>query len=136
MKFDITPLSKFDYDLEAALRRLTRIEGLPKARATIRKAMQLLINDAKGRVNNRTGHLSSAIQFRFSGKFDATQISEMGVSYKRTKARHAHLVEGGHKGPKPAPPHPFWGPAVDETGPEVSSALADAVNEILDELNL
>lgn len=30
------------------------------------------------------------------------------------KAPHAHLVEFGHGGPHPAPPHPFFRPAWDE----------------------
>lgn len=135
MTFDISPLSKFDYDLEAALRQLTKMEGLAKARATIRAAMQLMINDAKGRVNNITGNLSSSIKFRFSGKFNSTQLAEMGVSYARTRAFHAHLVENGH-GYKTAPPHPFWAPAVEAQGPRVLDALQKAVNDILAEHNL
>lgn len=135
MKFDISPLSKFDYDLEAALRKLSAIEGVPKARSTVRSAMELLINDARGRVHNITGHLASGILFRFSGKMDSTQIAEIGVSYKRTRAHHAHLVEYGHGG-KTAAPHPFWAPAVEAQGQKVLDALQKSVNDILDDHNL
>lgn len=134
--FDIGPLSKLDYDLEAALRAINKMEGLASARATLRKAMKILIDDAKGRVNSRTGHLVSAINARFTGKFDVGLIAEFGVSYKRTKARHAHLVEYGHGGPKPAPPHPFWAPAVEAKGEAVVDALVAAVNQIMDDHHL
>ena len=164
MKFDISPLSKFDYDLEAAIRKLSALEGVPKARSTVRSAMELLINDARGRVHNITGHLASGIQFRFSGKMDSTQIAEIGVSYKRTRAHHAHLVEYGHGAPGPhrrkgvstrkvlsreyrlgsrggsrggrTPPHPFWAPAVEAQGQKVLDALQKSVNDILDDHNL
>ncbi len=50
------------------------------------------------------GKLKTSIQ----GRLDATGVSARIVA----KARHAHLVEFGHQGPAPAPPHPWFLPVI------------------------
>ena len=44
-------------------------------------------------------------------------------------ARHAHLVERGHGGPRPARPHPFIGRALIETQGRQFQAFVQKVNE-------
>jgi HK97 gp10 family phage protein len=48
------------------------------------------------------------------------------------KAPHSHLVEYGHGGPHPAPPHPFFRPAVDETMPKVRENIERDLKNVID----
>jgi len=45
------------------------------------------------------------------------------------KAPHAHLVEFGHGGPHPAPPHPFVRPAWDSIKDEIKGDIARAFKQ-------
>lgn len=42
-------------------------------------------------------------------------------------ARYAHLVEFGHGGPHPAPPHPFMAPAFDATVDEAYQTIRNGL---------
>ena len=46
-----------------------------------------------------------------------------GPYLPRHRAFHAHLVEFGHEGPSPAPPHPFMGEAVRSAQPRANAAF-------------
>ena len=46
-------------------------------------------------------------------------------------APHAHLVEYGHGGPAPAPPHPFIRPSFDKKVDEAYDAMADVLEDAL-----
>lgn len=46
-------------------------------------------------------------------------------------APHAHLVEYGHGGPAPAPPHPFIGPAYDKHEAEAYAEIRRILEEEL-----
>jgi HK97 gp10 family phage protein len=48
------------------------------------------------------------------------------------KAPHAHLVEYGHGGPHPAPPHPFIRPAWDELKPSVEANLGNGLKKTIE----
>jgi HK97 gp10 family phage protein len=48
------------------------------------------------------------------------------------KAPHAHLVEFGHGGPHPAPPHPFLRPAWDSCKEEVQRNIAAALGKSIE----
>lgn len=63
--------------------------------------------DAKADVNVITGNLKNGIKARKS-KFEG------GGWIVISTAPHSHLVEYGHGGPRPAPPHPFLRPALDK----------------------
>jgi len=47
------------------------------------------------------------------------------------KAPHAHLVEFGHGGPHPAPPHPFVRPAWDEIRDTVKNNIRDGLGKVV-----
>lgn len=66
-----------------------------------------IATDAKSSVNSVTGNLKRSIKARKS-KF------EDGGYIVIARAPHAHLVEYGHGGPRPAPAHPFLRPALDK----------------------
>jgi HK97 gp10 family phage protein len=48
------------------------------------------------------------------------------------KAPHAHLVEFGHGGPHPAPPHPFFRPAWDEMKSEVRRNIEEGLKKAVE----
>lgn len=48
------------------------------------------------------------------------------------KAPHAHLVEYGHGGPHPAPPHPFVRPAWDGCKEEVKRNIAEGLGKTVE----
>jgi HK97 gp10 family phage protein len=48
------------------------------------------------------------------------------------KAPHAHLVEYGHGGPHPAPPHPFVRPAWDGVKEEVKNDIAMGLGKTIE----
>jgi len=49
------------------------------------------------------------------------------------KAPHAHLVEFGHGGPHPAPPHPFVRPAWDESREEVRRNITAGLKKTIEQ---
>ena len=71
------------------------------------------------RINDRTGYLRKHTVSGFSKQ------SLTGVI--REKAPHAHLVEFGHKGPKPAKEHPTMRPAFEDERPKLIKGLTEAV---------
>jgi len=67
-------------------------------------------------------------------KNQAVVLSVVGGQYKKDpseegSANHAHLVEFGHGGPKPAPPHPFMRPAFDATKGKAEAKLRRAIGK-------
>lgn len=54
-----------------------------------------------------------------------------GLPIYEDPAKIAHLVEYGHGGPHPAPPHPFLRLAVDTTQVEVATAMAEQMSKDL-----
>ena len=64
-------------------------------------------DDAKASVKVVTGNLKKGIRAKKS-KYDGGGWIVLGT------APHSHLVEYGHGGPRPAPPHPFLRPALDK----------------------
>ena len=60
-----------------------------------------------------TGNLkAAAYSVALPEKTTSAAVAYAGI--RPRKAPHAHLVEFGHAGPHPAPPHPFVRPAWDE----------------------
>jgi HK97 gp10 family phage protein len=73
------------------------------------------------------GDLKAAI---FATRGDASKSSAIvGVDHKR--APHATLVEFGHAGPKPAPPHPYMRPAVEANRARVRSIIEAGIGKIV-----
>jgi len=56
-------------------------------------------------------------------------VSIAAVNYK--VAPHMHLVEFGHGGPRPAPPHPFFRPAWDATKRQVKTKIVEDLRELV-----
>lgn len=96
-------------------------ERVPTA---LKKGAKVICKVAISKAPVRTGELKRSIRVGRRKK-SAGDAIEVGVFYP--DAAHAHLVEHGHGGPKPAPAYPFLEPAADETMDEV-------YDEILKEL--
>jgi len=59
-------------------------------------------------------------------------MSSLAVAFagiRPRRAPHAHLVEYGHGGPHPAPPHPFFRPAVDEVKDKVMRNIKEGLGK-------
>lgn len=74
-----------------------------------------------------TGKLRSAIFASRGSKSKPNAF--VGVDHKI--APHGHLVEFGHAGPHPAPPHPFMRPAVEANRANVRTIIAAGVAKIV-----
>lgn len=91
------------------------------------------IRDRSKQLVNRTNrpkgegylHLREAI-FAADGREDLPSVI---VGVDRKKAPHAHLVEMGHGGPHPAPPHPFLRPAFDAMRSAAEAVVGREINE-------
>ncbi len=135
INFDLSAFDHLDDTLAEKAARLENLAGSESAKGKIKAALKPITDDAKGRIHSLTGHLRDSVESRVTTYPDAPTEIEVGISYKRHKlARHAHLVEGGHGGPHPAPPHPFWEPAVQAHGQEAAQALEDTIGEMIDQV--
>lgn len=134
-KFDLSAIDGLENDLAERAGRLEKLAGSERTKLAFKAALKPITQDAKARIHSVTGHLKNAIETRVTVKPDEPTEIEVGISYKRHKqARHAHLVEGGHGGPHPAPTHPFWEPAVRLHYQEATSALEDTMDDLIDEI--
>ena len=135
IEFDLQGVDGLEEELAEKAKQLEKLMGSEKTRTAFKAAMQPITQDAKARVHSITGGLRSGIETHVTSSADAPTEIEVGISYKRhASARHAHLVEDGHGGPHPAPPHPFWEPAVQAHYQEALQALDDTIDGLIDEL--
>ncbi|MBO4794290.1 MAG: hypothetical protein J5556_06985 [Deltaproteobacteria bacterium] len=135
LKFNLNAVDGMDDNFAEAAEMLERNLGSQETRKALRAALEIVNKDARRRVNTITGNLESGIKTTIETAADAPTVIETGVSYARTRAHHAHLVEGGHGGPHPAKAHPFWKPAVELHVEEaVNAVLVEAMNAMLDTL--
>jgi HK97 gp10 family phage protein len=75
----------------------------------------------------KTGNYRAAI---FAGRGDQAKPSALfGVSPKI--APHSHLVEFGHGGPAPAPPHPVVRPAVAQSARSITQHVVNGLEDII-----
>lgn len=133
LSFDLNAVNGLDDRLADAAIELENKLGGDQAKKTIKAALAPLTEDAKTRIDSITGNLAGGVKVYVDTAVDAPTEITVGVSYKRTRAHHAHLVEGGHGGPHPAQPHPFWQPAVEAHGDEAVAALLDEVMEAMED---
>ena len=88
--------------------------------------------NASSNPSPRTGKLRAALGTGNAGKKGSASIT-IGVHRKDWSGDEYYpaYVEFGHGGPRPAPPHPFVRPALDEKGEEAMNVLADKVAQAL-----
>lgn len=107
------------------------IEG--KLGRSVNKALQagadIVLQQAQANAPVRTGELKGSLKVGKRKRNRGTYSVEVGTFYP--DAPHAHLVERGHGGPKPAPPHPFLEPAVESRQAEVTAAIMEELKKCL-----
>lgn len=141
MGFDLKGFPELEKALDRASDVLVEMMGSSNAKRLIEDCCKPVITDARARVKlHSKPHLRGAIKAYANVSPLGGLVAEMGVSYKRSKAHHAHLVEDGHRsfnqygGPykKNTPKHPFWGPALEENKEEVLEAFVYVIGNTLD----
>lgn len=86
-------------------------------------ATQIRANAPRG----RTGNLRSAIYVARGPDIYPNVL----VGFRWPRGAHAHLVEYGHGGPHPAPPHPFVRPAISSTKGQIQQIIRDGLGNII-----
>lgn len=128
-------------DLITELNRLAEKAGGPAANKALKAGAQPIFDDMKRQASIdpkiRTGNLHKSIMIGKVGqttrKRDYKTMKRITIgSHKKEMgayAPHAHLVEFGHGGPAPAPPHPFVRPAFDKHVGEAFSEIRRVLKE-------
>lgn len=96
------------------------------SREAVRAGAEPIIEEAKATVGVKTGNLRESIKVK-----SVTQSGNAATANIVADAPHAHLVEHGHGGPHPAPPHPFLEPAFISRMDEAQERIADVMRGAL-----
>lgn len=75
----------------------------------------------------RSGQLKKSVTILPVKSSGGKRSVEAGI--RHADAPHAHLVEKGHGGPHPAPPHPFAEPAAEKLEQQVLDAVVKSLME-------
>lgn len=103
MKFNVSGLDEILHAYGRMEDAFSLYEASPRTQRAVKEALSIIAEDARSRVHSVTGNLSSSIKVHPRIRPDKTILMEAGVSYAKTKAHHAHLVEYGHKVVAPGP---------------------------------
>lgn len=127
-------------DLVKMAERVSRAGSDKALRAGARIVFKEMRKQAKIDPKKRTGKLYESIK---TGKvmktvrhtnYTTEKYIKIGTQEQNAQAvgsyePHAHLVEYGHGGPAPAPPHPFIRPAYDRKEDEAYAEIARVLGE-------
>lgn len=119
----------FSFDNAAMAGILAQLDAVGELGYVAPQALQagaeVLMPIMREKAPERSGTLKGSI------KIGRRNGSSIAVGSFHGDAPHAHLVERGHGGPKPAPPHPFMEPAVQETEDQVIDAIMEELTKRL-----
>jgi len=129
-----------DKELARKLRAMPLKVQKSVLRSAMSKAATPVLQRARQLSPNRSGLLKKSLGKKIKSYKSGTVVVAIGprmktigfvAGKKHVPGRIAHLVEQGHEGPRPAPPHPFLGPAFRSTKSQAldvaQSALAAGV---------
>lgn len=116
MKLDRGTISDVARELDAIGELETR------APAALRAGANVLLPAAIAAAPVRSGRMKGTVGIRERG-YGSGKAVEVGA----INSPVAHLVEAGHGGPKPAPPHPWLAPAAESVEDQVVEAIAEAL---------
>lgn len=128
-------------DLITELNRLAEKAGGPAADKALKAGAKPVFDDMKRQASIdpkiRTGNLHESIKIgrvsKTTRRRDYKTMKKITIgSHKKEMgayAPHAHLVEFGHGGPAPAPPHPFVRPAFDRKEGEAYAEMMRVLRE-------
>ena len=133
-------------DLLDKLERIKASVARKAARKAVKEAAKILVPAAKAncRAGNavRTGKMRDSITYAVRQPKRARAKAYVGPEFYPALAegggaenpgRIAHLVEFGHGGPHPAPPHPFMRPAFEATKGAMQAAVISSLTQSLAE---
>ncbi len=109
-------------------KKLDKLTGMQAKRVFMRAAL-LLVREEKANIHSITGHLAGAI---FADYGDPKKPNVL-VGTNNRKAPHGLLVEEGHGGPHPAPPHPYHKPAVNATRGIMAATIAEGLKDLVEQ---
>ena len=124
-------LSRFERDLQGALAVYDELPSAMQRRVLppALLAWARVLRDAARKTSlfeDKTGILRRSIRahrFRQRGGLPPGAFAAAGPFEPRHRAYHAHLVEFGHEGSSPAPPHPFMAEALRASESRAFAAL-------------
>jgi len=90
-----------------------------------------ILREMQARVGVRSGNLRNALKTAKGFKQNKKGVYSLSTGAFGKDAPHAKLVEYGHGGPKPAPPHPFARPAYEAAKDEAYRIAAEEVRKWL-----
>lgn len=119
---------------QEVMRMLGSVEGAEQAvKAGLRRGAEILADGIRAEVQQqglvRTGKMRDAVKVQ-PGKREIGAISA-AAGIANGDAPHAHLVDGGHGGPRAAPAHPFMEPAARNAADAAEAAVMAAILEAI-----
>lgn len=116
-------------DMRDILNRVEGIANVPqRAVRALTAGAEVVLKYAKANAPDRSGDLKENLSVGKRKKTRDRYAVEVGNFYSNDPyVPYAHLVEYGHGGPHPAPPHPFLEPAAE-------MAEGEAIDAIMEEL--
>lgn len=127
VRFDI----QGDEELVKALEKAQESARSAQVLDVIMSAAEAIRRDAAGRIRDKTGALRSALFVYGKQQRSSRNLLAVLAGVSPKKAPHRHLVEYGHGGPHPAPPRPFWRPAVLAQWPVWRTRIMNAALEAI-----
>lgn len=127
VRFDV----EGDKELIKALVRAEKSTHSPEVLEVLIQAAEAIRRDAAGRIRDKTGTLRKSL-FVYSKQPERGPLLSVLAGVSPKMAPHRHLVEYGHAGPHPAPPHPFWRPALDAQWPRWRPLIIRKALEVIE----
>jgi len=123
-------LDKLERNCNLILKEISR-----KDRALLLKSAQYIRDGIREKINStfkrKSGNLYKAVYAKAYPR-TVTRPAVAFAGIRPRKAPHAHLLEYGHAGPHPAPPHPFFRPAVDGCREEVMKNIRTGLKKTVE----
>lgn len=118
-------------DMREILSRIEGIDNVPqRATKALTRGAEVVLKYAKANAPDRSGDLKSNLGVGRRKKTRDRYAVEVGNFHGNDPyVPYAHLVEYGHGGPKPAPPHPYLEPAAQMAEAEAIDAIMAALTE-------
>lgn len=109
-------------ELERGMNKVIKEVNKEKTKLLLKQANMVKNKIKQKAPRGPTGNLKKAAYAKaYPETMSRPAVAFAGV--RPRKAPHAHLVEFGHGGPHPAPPHPFVRPAWDELKDKVQKNI-------------
>jgi len=130
VKIYLRGIEEFERQTNKLLKEVT--EGETKILfAAAQKVKERIKQEINAQFKRHTGNLEdSPYAVAYPAKVGSGAVAFVGV--RPRKAPHAHLLEFGHGGPHPAPPHPFVQKAWDDVREEVSRDIESVLKKTIE----